>query len=165
MQINEGLLDLLRIINVSGQTKKFGRQMTLKFKIIFLLILTLSFNKSFGQTTITKKDLCGKWDIDSFADKMKIGDTLLFKSKKKANDTFLKRNGTLQKHTFYGHCGNKFFADYFRRKPPEWEIIGSWYLSTVDNKTILTMNIGNRALTFLFATRDKKQFKFILQNI
>ena len=108
--------------------------MTFKFKIIFLLTWTLGFHQLFGQTNISKKDLCGKWDFDSFADKMKIDDTLLFKSDKKGNDTFLKRSGTLQKHTFYAHCGNKYFADYFTRKPQEWETIGSWHLSTEDKK-------------------------------
>ena len=43
----------------------------------------------------------------------------------------------------------------------------NWQLAFINGgqKTILTMNIGNKALSFLFASRDKKQFKFVLQNI
>ena len=138
--------------------------MNATIKLFFLITFTLCFMQTFGQSSVTKKDLCGQWDFDSFADSMKVGDILLFKSDKKGNDTFLKRNGTLQKHTFYAHCGNKTFSDYFSRKPPKWETIGKWQLTTADHKTILTMTTGDKTLSFLLLSQDKKPIKFILQK-
>jgi hypothetical protein len=139
--------------------------MGLKIKIFFILMLTLGFSQLFGQASLKKRKLHGKWDLDLSADSMKIGDTLFFKSNKLGNDIFLKRGGKIKQHSFYLRCGNRSFIDNFIPNPPAWELIGKWKLSSTKDKTILTMKISNKTLKFLLVGIDKKRIKFILQTI
>jgi hypothetical protein len=137
--------------------------MTFIFKIIFSLTLTLYLNTAFGQT-ITKKQMTGKWRTNLANDSLKIGDTIFFRTDGYIQFDF-KSNLDLKRHLWYAKCGNHFFLDNFARKPPAYESVGNWALSTLDNKTFLKTTIHSKTFTLLFISKDKKQSRFIIQGI
>ena len=135
-------------------------QILRRTRVIFLLVFVFIFYESFGQT-ITKKELTRKWSINFMIDSVKAGDTMVFSRDIKYKNYYLKSNQELNEHTWYAHCGNKYFMDYFTPKPPKWRSIGSWSVSTDNKKTFLTMKTEKRVYTFALIGRNKKQISFI----
>ena len=140
-----------------------------------LLLLLFSY-AAWGQT-ISKRELTGYWRSSMNVDSIKKEDTIIFTKGKKIDENFyFKSNHLLKEHIFFGHCGNKFFLDFFTPKQSEFATIASWHLDIKNEKTILTLSTGSldekgntflwyKDLIFLFIYRAKDQLTFKLVDI
>jgi hypothetical protein len=137
--------------------------MTSNFKITILLTSVFLSDEAFAQT-ISTKDLTDKWFINFSADSSKVGDTIVFRKNKDLQNYQLKPNHDLKRHTWFAYCGNKYFLDYFTPKPSNWQTIGSWNLFSIDSQTELTLLYSDKLFSFLFVSRDKHTFRFVLYD-